>query len=297
MENAHHNTQVSMSKLVFTIFLNLVITAAQIVGGIISGSLALISDAIHNLSDTVSVILAWFAQILSRKPVTLKSTFGYKRAEILAAFINAIALIGISVFLVFEAVERLMNLQEVDASWMFWLGIVGLVANGISVLILEREKNKSINIKAAYLHLLGDALTSLAVIAGAVLIWLFKIYWVDPVVTILISIYLFVHTLKLLKESVTILMQMAPAGLDVSEIEKRLTEIPELKRIYHVHLWNLTDKLVHFECHAVLDNDVKVSATGEILTKVCRTLNDEFDIDHVTVQFEYGRTKADDCEC
>lgn len=295
MSHSHHNSQVSSSKLIFTIILNGVITAAQIVGGIVSGSLALISDAIHNLSDMVSVILAYVAQVLSQKPNTLKSTFGYKRAEILAAFINAIALIGISVFLVFEAVNRMMNIKAVDAKWMFWLGILGLVANGISVLILEREKHKSINIKAAYLHLLGDALTSLAVVFGAVLIWLFNIYWIDPVITILISIYLFIHTLKLLKESVFILMQMAPTDLKVSEIEKRLAILPELNNIHHIHLWNLTDKLIHFECHIYLENDIKVSETNSIFEEVRRILHDEFDIEHVTIQFEYDNDK--ECEC
>ncbi len=297
MEHSHHNTQVSSAKLVFTIFLNVVITVAQIAGGIISGSLALISDAIHNLSDSVSVVLAYLAQVLSRKPYTVKSTFGYKRAEILAAFINALALIGISVFLVFEAANRLLHVKTVDAKWMFWLGILGLLANGISVLVLEREKNKSINIKAAYLHLLGDALTSLAVIAGAVLIWFFEIYWVDPVVTILISIYLFVHTLHLLKESVTILMQMAPVDLNVSVVEKRLLEIPEFRNIHHIHVWNLTDKLIHFECHITLEEDSKVSETNVLFERVRKTLHDEFDIEHVTVQFEYNPKHSESCNC
>ena len=296
MAHSHNTENVSNSKLVFTILLNLIITLAQVIGGIISGSLALISDAIHNLSDSVSVILAWFAQILSHKPTTLKSTFGYKRAEILAAFINALALIGISVYLVFEAVDRIINPEDVDANWMFWLGLLGLVANGISVLILEKEKNKNINIKAAYLHLLGDALTSIAVIVGAVLIWLFSITWVDSVVTILISIYLFIHTLKLLKESVTILMQMAPSEIQIPEIEQRLMKMEELRNIHHIHVWNLTDKLIHFEGHIALQNDIKVSDTQKILKKVQKILHDEFDIEHVTIQFEYGKPKAD-CDC
>lgn len=297
MTHSHDSHQVSGSKLLFTILLNLIITVAQVIGGLISGSLALISDAIHNLSDTVSVILAYFAQVLSGKPVTPKSTFGYKRAEILAAFLNAVVLIGISVFLVFEAVDRLLNIKEVEADWMFWLGLLGLFANGISVLILEREKNKSINIKAAYLHLLGDALTSLAVIIGAVLIWLFQIYWVDPIITILISVYLFVHTLSVLKESVTILMQMAPSQVKVDEIEKRLTLITELKNVHHIHLWNLTDKLIHFECHLVLEDDIKVSETNNILEKVRKVLHDEFDIEHITIQFEYAPAHHENCEC
>ncbi|MEZ5104423.1 MAG: cation diffusion facilitator family transporter [Draconibacterium sp.] len=297
MTHSHNTNQVSNTKLVFTILLNLLITVSQIIGGIISGSLALISDAIHNLSDSLSVILAWLAQILSGKPSTIKSTFGYKRAEILAAFINAVALIGISVYLVFEAVDRLLNPKPVDATWMFWLGLLGLIANGISVLILEREKNKSINIKAAYLHLLGDALTSVAVIVGAILIWFFDIYWADPVVTILISIYLFVHTFKLLKESVTILMQMAPSEINIPVIEERLMKLDEVQYIYHVHVWNLTDKLIHFEGHIVLEEDKRISETELIFNKVQRVLHDEFDIEHVTIQFEFGNKKGKDCDC
>lgn len=297
MAHSHDNESVSLPRLLFTILLNLLIIAAQIVGGIISGSLALISDAIHNLSDSVSVILAYFAQVLSNKPSTYKSTFGYKRAEILAAFINAIALIGISVYLVFEAVDRLLNPQEVQAHWMFWLGLLGLVANGISVIILDREKNKNINIKAAYLHLLGDALTSLAVIAGAVLIWLFDFTWVDPLVTILISIYLFVHTLKLLKESVTILMQMTPVEIYIPEIQNRLKQLDEICDIHHVHVWNLTDKLIHLECHVLLEDDIRVSETGKILGNIRKVLHDEFDVEHVTVQFEFGGKGNKGCEC
>ncbi len=296
MAHSHNNEQVSLSRLVFTILLNILITVAQIIGGIISGSLALISDAIHNLSDSISVILAWLAQILSHKPTTQKSTFGYKRAEILSAFINALALIGISVYLVFEAVDRIINPKDVDANWMFWLGLLGLVANGISVLILEKEKNKNINIRAAYLHLLGDALTSVAVVAGAVLIWLYEITWIDSVVTIFISIYLFVHTLKLLKESVTILMQMAPSEINLPEIEQRLMKMDELGNIHHIHVWNLTDKLIHFESHITLKQDIQVSQTQKILNKVQKILHDEFDIEHVTVQFEYGKPE-EDCEC
>jgi len=297
MSHNNNKNQVSLLRLIFTIILNLIITTAQIVGGIISGSLALISDAIHNLSDSVSVILAWFAQVLSRKPSTLKSTFGYKRAEILAAFINSIALIAISVYLIFEAIERLLHPQPVDAKWMFWLGLLGLIANGISVLILEREKNKNINIKAAYLHLVGDALTSLAVIAGAVLIWFFNIIWVDAVVTIIIGFYLLIHTWKLLKESVTILMQMTPSEIDIAKIETRLIQIEGLQNVHHIHVWNLTDKLMHFECHLNLEHDLQVSETGQIFEKVKTILHDEFDIEHVTIQFEFGGEEKLGCDC
>jgi cobalt-zinc-cadmium efflux system protein len=293
----HNTTNVSQPKLLFTIFLNLLITIAQITGGIISGSLALISDAIHNLSDTVSVSLAWFAQVLSRKPSTPKSTFGYKRAEILAAFINAITLIVISGYLIYEAIQRLITPQPVDAFWMFWLGLLGLVANGLSVLILEREKNKNINIRAAYLHLLGDAMTSLAVLVGAALIWMYNMVWVDAVVTVVIGVYLLVHTGKLLKESVTILMQMTPAELNIAEIEEKLVTITGIKSVHHMHVWNLTDKILHFECRLSLNNDLPVSKTAEITCQVEKLLHDAFDIDHVTIQFEFGENSKKNNKC
>lgn len=296
MGHSHDAQQISKGKLLITIVLNFIITIAQIVGGLISGSLALISDALHNLSDSVSIILAYVAQILSDKPVTKKSTFGYKRAETLAALINSVALIGISIYLVFEAIGLIRNPNQVDANWMFWLGLLGLVANGISVLILQKEKNHNINIRAAYLHLLGDALTSVAVIAGAILIWLFKIYWIDPAVTIIISIYLFVHSFKLAKESVFILMQMAPSETDISDIIDRLELESSLKNIHHIHLWKLTDKLTHFECHIDLEKDLMVSETEKIYEMVSKILHDEFDIEHVTIQFEYESRHIGNCE-
>ncbi len=180
---------------------------------------------------------------------------------------------------------------------MFWLRLLGLVANGISVLILEREKYKNLNIKAAYLHLLGDALTSLAVVLGAVLICLFEIYWVDSAVTILISIYLFAHTLKLLKESVTILMQMTPVDLNIDEIKTRLMKMETVQNIYYVHIWNLTDKLIYFECHINLKTNMTVSETGRIFESAKKILHDDFDVEHVTIQFEYidEKGKCDDC--
>jgi cobalt-zinc-cadmium efflux system protein len=172
-----------------------------------------------------------------------------------------------------------------------------LIANGISVLILEREKNKNINIKAAYLHLVGDALTSLAVIAGAVLIWFFNIIWVDAVVTIIIGFYLLIHTWKLLKESVTILMQMTPSEIDIAKIESRLIQIEGLQNVHHIHVWNLTDKLMHFECHLNLEHDLQVSETGQIFEKVKKILHDEFDIEHITIQFEFGGEEKLGCDC
>ena len=281
------NHEHTARNLAITVVLNGIITIGQFAGGIISGSLALMSDALHNLSDVISVILAYLAHQIGMRPQTLKSTFGYKRAEILAAFINAISLIAISVYLLVESGKRFQNPKEVDYRWMLGLGILGFIANGLSVLILQRNKEENLNIRAAYLHLIGDALTSLAVVVGAVCIWLFKVYWIDPLVTVLISIYIFIHTFQILKESVGILMQFSPPEIDQQEVVRVLQEIQEISSIHHVHLWQLSDHQINFEAHLVLTGNLPVSETTAITQKAKLLLNSRFGITHTTFQYEY----------
>lgn len=292
MSHEHEHTG---RNLAITVILNGIITISQFVGGVISGSLALISDALHNLSDVISVILAYLAHRIGLRPQTQKSTFGYKRAEILAAFINALTLIAISVYLLVEAGKRFLNPKEVDYVWMLGLGILGFIANGLSVLILHRNKEENLNIRAAYLHLIGDALTSLAVVAGAVCIWLFQIYWIDPLVTLLISVYIFIHTYEILKESVGILMQFAPPEIDQLEIVSVLKNIPEIKSVHHIHLWQLADHQINFEAHLVLSENIPVADTHSITENAKRLLNSRFSITHTTFQYEYVPCLHCDC--
>jgi len=290
-----HDHEHTGRNLAITVILNGIITISQFVGGIISGSLALISDALHNLSDVISVILAYLAHRIGLRPQTQKSTFGYKRAEILAAFINALTLIAISVYLLVEAGKRFLNPKEVDYVWMLSLGILGFFANGLSVILLHHSKEENLNIRAAYLHLIGDALTSLAVIAGAAFIWLFQVYWIDPLVTVLISIYIFIHTYKILKESVGILMQFAPPEIDQKEIVSVLIEIPEISSVHHIHLWRLADHQINFEAHLVLSENIPVAETHSITEDAKRLLNSRFNITHTTFQYEYVSCKCLDC--
>lgn len=287
MSNHHHTSR----NLAATVILNGIITLAQFVGGIISGSLALISDALHNLSDVISVILAYLAYRIGLKPKNIQSTFGYKRAEILAAFINAITLIAISIYLIIEAGKRFMNPKEVDYQWMLWLGVLGVIANGLSVFLLHENKEENLNIRAAYLHLIGDAMTSLAVILGAVFIWLFDIYWIDPLITVLISLYIFIHTYKILKESTGILMQFAPAAIDQNEVIQVLQKIDEISSVHHIHLWQLSDHNIYFEAHLVLRNNYPVSDTQSVTENAQQLLKSHFGITHTTFQYEFFSCK------
>lgn len=283
MSDHHHTSR----NLALTVILNGIITIAQFIGGIISGSLALISDALHNFSDVISVVLAYLAYRIGLRPYTIQSTFGFKRAEILAAFINAITLIVISVYLLIEAGKRFLNPKEVDYMWMLGLGILGVIANGLSVFLLHQNKEENLNIRAAYLHLIGDAMTSLAVIVGAVFIWLFDIYWIDPLITVIISLYIFFHTYKILKESVGILMQFAPTEIDQKEVILVLQQIDQISSVHHIHLWQLSDHHIYFEAHLVLRNNYPVSDTQSVTENAQQLLKSHFGITHTTFQYEF----------
>lgn len=287
-DHAHHHHHHQSNRLGITFLLNIVITVSQIIGGIISGSLALISDAIHNLSDGIAVLLAYIADRLGKKEKTAMHSFGYKRAEILAAFINALVLIAISFYLMIEAIERFANPQVVDFKWMLGLGVLGFLANGFSVFLLHDDHHHNLNVKAAYLHLLGDALTSLAVIVGAVVIWAWQWTWIDPLVTLIISIYLLVHTYQLLKESTEILMQFAPSSIHPDEVKKKLEKLVGVEQVYHIHIWRLTDHSIHFEAHVELQEDLRLSETNPLNDQIKEILHHDFEINHVTLQFEYS---------
>lgn len=286
--HGHGHAELNGKKLFFVTLLNLVITVAEIVGGLLSNSLALLSDAIHNLGDTIAVMLAWFANKMSKRSANERKTFGYKRVEILAAFINAVTLIVIIVFLFREAFIRFQNPEPIKGLLMFAVASIGLLANLIAVLLLKGDSKKNINIRAAYLHLLGDTFSSVAVIVSSVLIYFYKIYWLDPIITILIGLYILKETYGVLRETIDILMQATPKSVDLKSIKQSLEGIERIDNIHHVHVWNLNDSQIHFECHVDLIDDVRISETDTILREMEELLKTKFSIGHLTIQFEYN---------
>jgi cobalt-zinc-cadmium efflux system protein len=193
-----HKHTVEGKNLLFSILLNVIITAAQVTGGIISGSLSLLSDALHNFSDVLSLVISYVAHKLSQRQATLKQTFGLKRAELIAAFVNALTLIVVAIILIYEATLRFFNPVTIAPTLVIWLSAVGIVANGLSVLLLKKDANHNLNMKSAYLHLLTDMLASIAVLVGGILMKYFQIYWVDNVMTLGIAVYLIVVAYDLL---------------------------------------------------------------------------------------------------
>jgi len=290
MSHNHSHPALSGKRLLFSIILNIIITITQVIGGLISGSLALISDAVHNLSDVISLIISYVANILTnKKKQTLHQTFGYKRAEIIAAFFNSATLIVIAVFLAFEAIKRFNNPQEIESNLVIWLALIAILGNGLSVLLLKNDAEHNLNMKSAYLHLITDLLTSVAVLIGGILMKYYQIFWVDALLTILISLYLLYMSWEIFIDSLKILMLFAPKHLDIEKIQKEIININAIKNIHHVHIWQLNDHDVHFEAHIEFKKDINLSEFDKICNKVEQLLMNKFHINHSNLQPEFDR--------
>ena len=279
-------------RLAASVGLNLATTVAQIIGGILSGSLSLISDALHNFSDTVALTISFFAVRLARRKNTEAQTFGYKRAEILAALFNASALVVVSIFLFKEAIARFSHPHPINSVLMLSVASVGLIANIVSVFLLKAHAHEDLNIRAAYVHLFSDFLSSIAVIIGACAIFISKAYWIDPALTILIGIYVLKEGYKIIEESTHILMQHVPKGINLKEIQARIQSIDGIKDIHHAHLWAVTERDIHFEAHINVSRDMPVSETCILVKQVEEALKENFAVTHVTLQVEFNSCKG-----
>ena len=287
-----HKENNKENRLIISAGLNLATTLAQIIGGILSGSLSLISDALHNLSDTVALVISFFAVRLAKRKNTEAQTFGYKRAEILAALFNACALVVVSVFLFKEAIARFSHPHPINSVLMLSVASVGLIANIVSVFLLKAHAHEDLNIRAAYVHLFSDFLSSIAVIIGACAIFISKAYWIDPALTILIGTYVLREGYKIIEESTRILMQHVPKGINLREIQAQIEGIDGVKDIHHAHLWAVTERDIHFEAHINVSRDMPVSETCLLAKQVEEALKENFAITHVTLQIEFNSCKG-----
>ena len=281
-----------MGRLIITMLLNFVITIVQIIGGLLSGSLALISDALHNFSDGVSIIISYIALKLKEKSNSQRHTFGLKRAEILAAVINASVLIVIYIFLFYEAFNRFFEPHEVEAGTMTVVALIGLIANIIGTLLLKRDAKTSMNIRSSYIHLLSDSISSVAVIFGGLAIAVWDAMWIDPLLTVLIGIYIIKASYDILGEAIHVLMEGAPADLSLNEIKIAVEEFPEVDDIHHIHIWTVGDNDIHLEAHVNV-NDMKISESDKLRTKIEQLLERKFGIHHITLQFECNQCLED----
>ncbi len=284
-----HGKDLKGRNLLISILLNILITIAQVVGGIISGSLALLSDALHNFSDVLSLLISYGATLLSRKEASTNRTFGYKRAEIIAAFVNSATLIVVAIILIIEAVKRINSPEEIGSNLVIGLSFLGILANGFSVLLLKNDAHRNMNMKSAYLHLLTDMMASVAVMIGGLLMKFFQWYWVDPVLTILIAIYLIYMGYDLLKSSTRVLMLFTPDTLEVRQIVDTINELDGIKNVHHVHIWQLNEEELHLEAHIDFEHDINLSEFDSILEIIEDLVRKKYGINHVNIQPEFGK--------
>lgn len=282
----HHNFNDSSTlKLWISIFLNLAITIAEFVGGILSNSLALLSDAVHNLNDTLSLAISLVARKISKKGANNDKTFGYKRAEIIGAFINLITLVLVALFLIKEGVERFFDPQPIDGFTMFWVAIVGLLGNFITAALLFKDSKDNLNLKSAYIHILSDGLSSVGVIIGGWLILKYEWYIVDTFLTVGIGAYILWHSYHMLQETTDILMQSTPEQIDLPELTSRIEKIHKVQEVHHVHVWRLDENEIMMESHIVVDEE-DINEMEVIKKEIKTLLHDDFGIHHSTLEFE-----------
>ena len=281
----HHHGPESDRGLLVAVGINVLLTLAQVMGGIISGSLSLIADALHNLSDAASLGIALFARTLSRKPADEFKTFGYQRAEVIAALINLTLLVTISLYLIYEAIWRIVEPQVITGWIIILVAGIALIIDMITALITFRMSKDSINMKAAFLHNLSDALASIGVIMAGTLILLYEWYWVDTLITFLIAGFVLWQGLTLLPKTIHLLMEGTPEELSSEDIKLSAEKINQVEDVHHIHIWHLDEHRIALEAHVVVTAD-ELKEVEVIKDKLKLLLKDEFNITHSTLEFE-----------
>ncbi len=284
----HHHVDVEStggSRLLITLGLNFIIPSAQVVGGIYAGSVALSSDAAHNFSDFTAILAAYFAYLIGRKGASPRNTFGYQRAEVLAACFNIVILIGAAGFIIYEALHRFHHPEAVSGKLVMLIAGIGVLGNGFSAVLLHRDAKHSLNVCGAFLHMLGDLLTSVVVLVHGLILMFKPWYWLDPMLSLVIVLFILKNCWSILKEAGLILMNATPKGLNIQKIRTFLKDFPGICNVHYLHAWNVSSSSVAFSCHVVVD-DQPVSQTANLAEAIRHKLSHRFGIDHPILQFE-----------
>ncbi len=277
--------------LVIALAVALVVVTVELVGGILTNSLALLADAGHMVSDVLAISIALVAIWMARRPAAGRQTFGYQRAEVLAAALNGGILLLVAAIVFWQAALRFGDPPHVDSGPMLVIGVVGLAANVISAYVLRRQQANSMNVRGAFYHVLGDMAGSVGVIvAGAVMLttgWRYA----DPLVSVVIGVLIVIGAARILRESLSVLLETSPPHIDVEEVAEALTSTPGVADLHDLHIWTVTSGLVALSCHTELTGD---RASDDVLADLCDMLHARFAIHHVTIQPELKRLhKAD----
>ncbi len=285
-EHDHHEINADASfGLWMNIFINIFITLFEFLFGFFSGSYALLSDALHNLEDTGGIVLSLFAHKVSKKPMDKNKTYGYKRAGVIAALINSIALLTIFGFLGYEATLRLIHPETVNGEMIIWVALIALIGNALGTFFLYKNSKDDLNVKAAFIHMLSDSLNSAAVVVVGIFISVYHIYILDPLVTFAIIAYIVYETIEVVKKSVNILMEGVPAEMNFNEIKRKIESIDNVVSFHHLHVWTLDGKELLLEGH-VRVKPMNMEKADSIRDRIVKMLRTNYKISHTTIQLE-----------
>jgi len=285
--HASASRDVATSRILrISLLVTLIYTALLVVAGIKSHSLALLSEAGHNLSDFFALLLSWGAVYLSGRSPNARKTFGYNRAGVLAAFINGLTLVLISFYIWYEAFHRLLNPVDVHAGLMIWVAAAGVVMNGGIALLLMRGR-RDINLRSAILHEIGDTLSTAAVIVGGIAITLTGQRWIDPALSIGIGVMILWSSISIIRESLNILLEGIPSGMELDRIESSIRAIPGVNDVHDLHVWSIGSDTHSLSCHVSIA-DMRASESENLLRQIRDELGSRFHIHHTTIQFEYA---------
>ena len=286
----HHHHDSSTENIKVAFFLNLFFTVIEFIGGIYTNSLAITSDAIHDLGDSISLGMAWYFQNISDKKPTKTYSYGFKRFSLLGAIINSVILLVGSIFIIIEAIPRIINPEHADAKGMMWFAILGIIVNGAAVLKLK--KGTSINERVVSLHMLEDVLGWVAVLIASIVMQFWDVPILDPILSLLIALYILTNVFKNGKESIRIILQGTPIQISSDEVKAQVLEFEEVKSIHDCHLWSMDGEYNVLTMHLIIDDTLSWK-NGEILKRSIRKLlHDEFHLEHITLELEIS---SEDC--
>lgn len=276
----------NIHRLIISLALNLAIFLVELVAGIFSHSLALISDSMHNLSDVSSILITLSASKLSLKKATYTKTFGFKRAETIAAILNVTLLLLTAAFLFWKGIERIQHPEPVEGEIIIWVSLVALIANSMAVYILKKGASCDLSIKSTIVHLVSDAISSLGVLAVGITLYFTKSYYIlDPILSIGIALFILWNCWEILKEGLNILLEGVPKDIDLDKIKSRLEVVEEIQNVHHIHVWGISSQHINASLHILL-RDCQLSEAERVMAQSCKILLEEFGINHVTIQPE-----------
>jgi cobalt-zinc-cadmium efflux system protein len=296
MANNERDTLRAGNKLKISLFISLVILVAEIAGGLLSNSLALLSDAGHVFADIVALGLSWYGVRQSLRPADSRMTFGYHRIGVIVAIVNASAIFIIAAIILYEAYLRFQQSPEVRGMLMTVVAVVGLAANVFVTLWLRREQKTNINIRSVFWHTMGDTLASVGVIAGGILIMFTGVLWIDPLVSVLISLVILYAAWSIFREGFRVILEATPRDVDVMAMIQTLKQIPGVKDVHDVHVWSITPELRAMNGHVLIE-DIPTSQAEDIRTQIEQVIREQYRIGHTTIQMECQQCRDGEAFC